>query len=221
MILTPKELIALTGKERTNAQRRQLDCLRVPYRVRLDGSLVVLARAVEIALGLSGQSQPEEDDPRPTADQMQGMSLDQIDSLPIAPAGYELSAWMDGNWRQFVAGPDMPLTEYRLLSGPQASGIYFLFYRGGLVYVGKADSPISRLKAHRLNSDKTFNEYGFIRVPRILTAYVEAPYIDALSPAWNAKSEPHIWGGRDEMAFAIRSAWAPVLDKNRIANNGR
>lgn len=58
MILAPQELIELTGKKRTNAQRRQLDCLRVPYRVRLDGSLVVLARAAEIALGLNGQPQP-------------------------------------------------------------------------------------------------------------------------------------------------------------------
>ena len=54
MILTPADLIALTGRERTNAQRRVLESLRVPYRVRPDNSLVVLARAAEVALGLSG-----------------------------------------------------------------------------------------------------------------------------------------------------------------------
>lgn len=58
MILTPADLKALTGKERTNAQRRVLDCLRVPYRIRPDGSVVVAARAAEIALGLNGQPQP-------------------------------------------------------------------------------------------------------------------------------------------------------------------
>jgi len=58
MILSPEALKALTGKERTNAQRRVLDCLRVPYRVRPDKTLVVVAQAAEIALGLNGHPMP-------------------------------------------------------------------------------------------------------------------------------------------------------------------
>ena len=42
MILTPEQLRELTGKERYSAQRRALDHMRIPYRVRPDGSLVVL-----------------------------------------------------------------------------------------------------------------------------------------------------------------------------------
>src|SRR5258708_21131317 len=38
---SPEQLVKLTGKMRYGAQRRVLDALGVPYRVRPDGSLVV------------------------------------------------------------------------------------------------------------------------------------------------------------------------------------
>ena len=46
MILSPQELIEPTGKGRSDAQRRELDFLGVPYRVRRDNSLVVLRDAL-------------------------------------------------------------------------------------------------------------------------------------------------------------------------------
>jgi hypothetical protein len=42
MILTAKEIEALTGKSRTGWQRRELEHLGIPYRERSDGSLLVL-----------------------------------------------------------------------------------------------------------------------------------------------------------------------------------
>jgi hypothetical protein len=41
-LLTPIELAELTGKKRHKAQARELDKLRIPYRVRSNGSLIVL-----------------------------------------------------------------------------------------------------------------------------------------------------------------------------------
>ena len=41
MILSPAQLAALTGRVRRSAQRRTLDHLRIPYRLRPDGSIVV------------------------------------------------------------------------------------------------------------------------------------------------------------------------------------
>ena len=41
MILTPSQLHALTGRVRPSVQRRTLDHLRIPYRLRPDGSIVV------------------------------------------------------------------------------------------------------------------------------------------------------------------------------------
>ena len=41
MILSHAQLAALTGRVRLSAQRRTLDHLRIPYRLRPDGSIVV------------------------------------------------------------------------------------------------------------------------------------------------------------------------------------
>lgn len=41
MILSASQLCALTGRVRPSAQRRTLDHLRIPYRLRPDGSIVV------------------------------------------------------------------------------------------------------------------------------------------------------------------------------------
>lgn len=41
MILTPEQLVELTRAKRSDAQRRELDHLGIPYRVRRDGTLVV------------------------------------------------------------------------------------------------------------------------------------------------------------------------------------
>lgn len=41
MILTPEELIALTKCKRSDGQRRELEHLGIPYKVRRDGSVVV------------------------------------------------------------------------------------------------------------------------------------------------------------------------------------
>ena len=41
MILSPADLVELTGKERHNAQARELDHLGIAWKRRRDGSLVV------------------------------------------------------------------------------------------------------------------------------------------------------------------------------------
>ena len=47
MILTPEELQTLTARRRSDAQRRELVALGVPFRARTDGSLVVLRSDLE------------------------------------------------------------------------------------------------------------------------------------------------------------------------------
>ncbi len=51
MLLTEDELIELTGMQKRAAQCRVLDAIRVPYRVRPNGSIIVLRAAVDLALG--------------------------------------------------------------------------------------------------------------------------------------------------------------------------
>lgn len=47
MILTPDELVALTGRKYAAAQARELEFLSIPFKPRRDGSLVVLRIHVE------------------------------------------------------------------------------------------------------------------------------------------------------------------------------
>ena len=54
MFLSHAELIALTERTRRNAQRRVLDALRISYRLRPDGSIVVFREA----LNAPAQSRP-------------------------------------------------------------------------------------------------------------------------------------------------------------------
>jgi hypothetical protein len=47
VILSPAELLSLTGRQRAGWQARQLEHLGIPYKRRTDGSLVVLRAHVE------------------------------------------------------------------------------------------------------------------------------------------------------------------------------
>ena len=49
-ILTPDELQLLTGKQRHNAQLRELNHMGIPSKQRTDGSLVVVAVDVPLTL---------------------------------------------------------------------------------------------------------------------------------------------------------------------------
>lgn len=53
MILTPEEIVELTGRTRANAQARVLNALGIPHRPRPDGSLVVARASVDAALGVA------------------------------------------------------------------------------------------------------------------------------------------------------------------------
>lgn len=59
LTLTPDELIELTGKQRRSAQLKVLQALAIPFRVRPDGSLLVLrAHVIENASPQDGQASP-------------------------------------------------------------------------------------------------------------------------------------------------------------------
>ncbi|QNB08643.1 DUF4224 domain-containing protein [Herbaspirillum frisingense] len=56
MFLTDTELADLTKRKRAKAQQRQLNAMGIQYRVRADGSLVVLLAHVERLLGAQDQA---------------------------------------------------------------------------------------------------------------------------------------------------------------------
>jgi len=59
MFLTTDQLIELTGKLRSDAQRRELEHMGVPYRTRRDGTLVVSAALFATLVPNSGTILPK------------------------------------------------------------------------------------------------------------------------------------------------------------------
>lgn len=56
MFLSDTELTDLTKRKRAKAQQRQLNAMGIQYKVRADGSLVVLQAHVERLFGVQEQS---------------------------------------------------------------------------------------------------------------------------------------------------------------------
>jgi hypothetical protein len=59
LTLSPEELRELTAKRRSDAQARVLDFMRIPYRVRPNGTLAVLRIHVEVGATIRAQIEPE------------------------------------------------------------------------------------------------------------------------------------------------------------------
>ena len=55
MILSPEELVELTQRERSKAQARALTYMGIEYRIRPDGSVVVLRSHVDALLGIPSE----------------------------------------------------------------------------------------------------------------------------------------------------------------------
>lgn len=61
--LTEAELQALTGRRRSDGQRRELLAMGIPFKLRRDGSPAVLRVVAELALGARGNSTIREREP--------------------------------------------------------------------------------------------------------------------------------------------------------------
>lgn len=61
MLLTVEEIQQLTNRMRCDGQRRELDFMGIPYKVRRDGSLVVVRVHVE---GPDARTPPEPPEPK-------------------------------------------------------------------------------------------------------------------------------------------------------------
>jgi hypothetical protein len=61
LVLSPQELIEVTGKKRSYAQARELDAMGIPYKPRRNGSLCVYRIHVEVPLpgSVNIQAEPE------------------------------------------------------------------------------------------------------------------------------------------------------------------
>lgn len=58
IVLTPAELIELTGRVRPSAQVRELEALGISYRLRTDGRVIVLRETLSHATSRKKQRSP-------------------------------------------------------------------------------------------------------------------------------------------------------------------
>lgn len=76
------------------------------------------------------------------------------------------------------------------------SGVYFLFYRFALLYVGQSNAIATRLMQHEakrwIRPDRfiPFSSWAAVEAPREVVDAVELHYISALAPAFNIKDNP-------------------------------
>lgn len=65
------------------------------------------------------------------------------------------------------------------------SGVYFLFYKEDIVYVGQSKNIEERIKAHQADNEKNFNSWNCIYLKHHQLNNTEAFYILSLLPIYN------------------------------------
>lgn len=71
----------------------------------------------------------------------------------------------------------------------QSYGVYFLFSKDKIVYVGKTTVGEKRVFAH--TKDKVFDSYSFIPCSRSVVTKLENIYIKKFSPHYNISGNPN------------------------------
>jgi hypothetical protein len=79
---------------------------------------------------------------------------------------------------------------YRVGSGPVGPGVYFLFLRWALTYVGQSNNIAARLRAHHKGRQIPFNKFFAIGIPVFWLDKAEAFYIERDRPPFNIKGIP-------------------------------
>lgn len=166
MFLTADEVRELTGYRQSAAQIRWLQQHRVHHFVSGKGKPIVVRHPY--------QPPPEKKQPEPYV--VPPLDRDAV-FRPLAEIRARRQPWVVG------CGPDGP-------------GVYFLFMRWGLSYVGQSTCVCARLRAHRMNHfDRTsrvipFNNWSAIEVPQHWLNEVEYFYINKYWPRFNLKYAP-------------------------------
>jgi excinuclease UvrABC nuclease subunit len=70
-------------------------------------------------------------------------------------------------------------------------GIYFLIYKGVIVYVGQSSNITFRLSVHVSNRKKEFDSYSYIESNEVNLNNLEANYIYEFAPYYNKRLPPN------------------------------
>lgn len=113
--------------------------------------------------------------------------------------------YLANEWPGYVVGPDMEVfardDDRRLWDG-----VYLLFNRGDVVYVGQSIYVSLRINQHR-QKRVVFTHFGFVPVPGDLLKPMETAYLHALCPPLNTYLPEAEDSLHDKIVAAICAKW--------------
>jgi hypothetical protein len=201
LVLSPDELVRLTGYRRAHEQLRELHSQGFTRARRNRLGEVVLERAHYDAVERR-RNAPEAEAPAalPTR------------HYPWDGTGLTPGAWLERDWRSFCHGPEDVLQ--RALPWQDVGdvhGVYLLFDGRQLVYIGEAINAAQRLPAHR-KGGKVFDRAWAFEVPDLFRKQMEAAWIFALDPYYNAKVHTSgMRGWSKHLVAELRALWKVAL----------
>jgi hypothetical protein len=93
---------------------------------------------------------------------------------------------------------------------PNCPAVYFLLWRGDLMYIGSSADPAFRVKIHILDPGQQFDEVRFLPVPSGNYKDVERHWIRTLRPPHNQLFNPAWTGNRPSWGRPTLARWAQV-----------
>ena len=109
--------------------------------------------------------------------------------------------------------PDVFLLK-RYVPRKRICGVYFLFYKGGIVYIGKSVNVLDRIPAHIFDKRKAFDEFTYIEFEEPDLTRKERYFIDKFLPKYN----------RDSVTRKLKVSKGIIMffnDKDRLTNQQR
>ena len=86
---------------------------------------------------------------------------------------------------KFDLSKEFILSISRNISHKDKNIVYFLINKNKIVYVGMTSNIFLRLSDHRLITEKIFDSYSFLVVPRKDIRKIEKYFIDKFKPKYN------------------------------------
>jgi hypothetical protein len=198
LLLSPEEVAELTRYSRPAEQLAELhrQGFTLAWRARAKGE-VILPRAHYDAMLQRRKA--------PCAEVVEAPP---VRRYPWDGTGLTPGAWLERDWRLFCHTPEDVLQ--RLVPWQEVGdvhGVYLLFDGRQLVYIGEAINVAMRLPAH-VKGGKVFDRAWAFEVPDLFRKQIEAAWIFALDPFYNAKVHTSGTGGWSaSMVRELRSMW--------------
>lgn len=104
---------------------------------------------------------------------------------------------------------------------PIIRGVYFLFYRNELIYIGTSQNIEHRLKHHKKHSFFEFDKY-FIYPTSFISEHkrgeIEKACIRKYKPKYNLFFNPDFESGKNKVWFTFISQWKSYKDVSKHCN---